>query len=262
MRLWVRTLNVGAKHVVRKGDIRAVLLTHSDLGQAVSLLRASASSIKQTGPLPPSARGRIKQSGVPGHHGGSIKASCNYSFYCYSPSPGDWGSVPAAACQTARDLDQKGHSPPFQLNARTAGYLPSLRPPKSSDPRSWRARSPSRWPAVSQNSSLATASPPYLLPLSIPISGTAPPSTPPPAGDWTLSWTPDPSSPKARQSPCPVKSASRTSLKSILSLPSREPLSALVWPSSSPAQVPAPASSSKDSLGVFSPPLPLGSITT
>lgn len=122
--------------------------------------------------------------------GGSIQASCNYSFYCYSSSPGDWGSAPAAACQTARDLDQKGHSPPFQLGARTAGYLPSLRPPKSSDPRSWRARSPSRRPTVSQNSCLATASPPYLLLLSSPIAGTAPPSTPPPAGDWTLSWTP------------------------------------------------------------------------
>lgn len=48
--LRVKTLNVGAEHVLRKGDIRAVLLTHSDLEQAVSLLGASASSIKQTGP--------------------------------------------------------------------------------------------------------------------------------------------------------------------------------------------------------------------
>lgn len=54
--LWVRTLNVGAKHVVRKGDIRAMLFAHSDLEQAVSLLGTSASSIKQTGPLLPASQ--------------------------------------------------------------------------------------------------------------------------------------------------------------------------------------------------------------
>lgn len=37
----VRTLNVGAKRVVRKGDIRALWLSYSDLGHVVSLLSLS-----------------------------------------------------------------------------------------------------------------------------------------------------------------------------------------------------------------------------
>lgn len=60
---------MGAKRVVRKGDIRAVLLTHPDLGQAVSLLRASASSRnKQARPYLVPGGGLNKV--VPGHHGG------------------------------------------------------------------------------------------------------------------------------------------------------------------------------------------------
>lgn len=43
----------------------------------------------------------------------------------------------AAVCQTGRGLDLKGHSPPFQLRARTSGDLPSFRGPKGSNPRSW-----------------------------------------------------------------------------------------------------------------------------
>lgn len=42
--------------------------------------------------------------------------------------------MPTAACQTARGLDQEGHPPPFQLSASTAGYLPSLRPPRAQNP--------------------------------------------------------------------------------------------------------------------------------
>lgn len=72
----------------RKGDIRALRSHTLTLCKRFHFSEPGFLSKTNSRAVP----GRMKQRAVPGHHRGSITLGCNYSFYCYSHSPGGCGS--------------------------------------------------------------------------------------------------------------------------------------------------------------------------
>lgn len=221
-----------------------MLLAHSDLEQVVSLLGASASSIKQTGPLLHASqrRGRLDKVVYLATAGAQLRRAVINLFIVIPLAPGTGPrclQLPARqqGAWTRRGIPLHSSSVPALLATCPVSGLPELRTQVLGG-----GKEPSGGPTVSQNSPLILAYAPRLAALLKPHSGAVSPSTLPQAGDWALAGTPDPSTLKARQSPCSVRSTSRKSLKSLLSHPSRMPISAPVWPSSSPVQGPVSAS--------------------
>lgn len=111
----------------------------------------------------------------------------------------------------SKGLGPGGASPSIPAQCQRRWLPAQSQASQSSEPRSWGGQgAPPEGPLFPIILPSSQHLSPCLPLFSSPISGVVSPSTLPQAGDWALAGTPDPATLKAGQSPCSVRSTSKS----------------------------------------------------